>query len=364
MTTTSIASKIAIAHEASLQERERGRLELEESLRKSNAALAAEAVQLRERLAELEAESRDFKALGKRCEEAEQHLREVEQQRDAAQAKLDACYDGTALLDAEIAKSELEQQLAEAKADHALKERLWRERDERVMAELAEANAMRSKMTDACEQALKREAEYRQELAEANARLAEWSDFDNADSAKRQIAAAYQSRDSWKARALRYEQVTAEVLSRTPTYGGKTLQRCLDTDPMSETTERSARFNLALHVEEILGDLRSIAATPPQDREPEGERLTGLSLDEAKAAVERGLCVETFYPDDPDFKGCTRAIRDGELRVWDPRYPSCGWGKMGIPGHWPDRASFRIVPDPSKPTPTPAAEQQEGGGNV
>jgi hypothetical protein len=105
-------------------------------------------------------------------------------------------------------------------------------------------------------------------------------------------------------------------------------------------------------------------ATPPQDREPEGERLTGLSLDEAKAAVERGLCVETFYPDDPDFKGCTRAIRDGELRVWDPRYPSCGWGKMGIPGHWPDRASFRIVPDPSKPTPTPAAEQQEGGGNV
>jgi hypothetical protein len=87
MTPTNIASKIAIAHEASLQERERGRLQLEESLRKSNASLAAEAVQLRERLAELEAESRDFKALGKRGEEAEQHLREVEQQRDAAQLR-------------------------------------------------------------------------------------------------------------------------------------------------------------------------------------------------------------------------------------------------------------------------------------
>jgi DNA repair exonuclease SbcCD ATPase subunit len=87
MTPTNIASKIAIAHEASLQERERGRLQLEESLRKSNAALAAEVVQLRERIAELEAESRDFKALGKRCEEAEQHLREVEQQRDAAQLR-------------------------------------------------------------------------------------------------------------------------------------------------------------------------------------------------------------------------------------------------------------------------------------
>jgi hypothetical protein len=78
---------MAYDHETSLQERERGRLELEESLRKSNAALAAEAVQLRERLAELEAESRDFKALGKRGEEAEQHLREVEQQRDAAQLR-------------------------------------------------------------------------------------------------------------------------------------------------------------------------------------------------------------------------------------------------------------------------------------
>jgi hypothetical protein len=368
---------MAYDHETSLQERERGRLELEESLRKSNAALAAEVLRLREERDRADEAADENERLLNGIDDEwmaatsyDDWLSEAHEKFVAAGKELHEDWPWQAAQSLKVLQegiAQLEQQLRDANAsvnDHSKRAHFLEERLKLAEQQLAEANAMRSKMTDACEQALKREAEYRQELAEANARLAEWSDFDNADSAKRQIAAAYQSRDSWKARALRYEQVTAEVLSRTPTYGGKTLQRCLDTDPMSETTERSARFNLALHVEEILGDLRSIAATPPQDREPEGERLTGLSLDEAKAAVERGLCVETFYPDDPDFKGCTRAIRDGELRVWDPRYPSCGWGKMGIPGHWPDRASFRIVPDPSKPTPTPAAEQQEGGGNV
>jgi hypothetical protein len=141
MTPTNIASKIAIAHEASLQERERGRLQLEESLRKSNAALAAEVVQLRERIAELEAESRDFKALGKRCEEAEQ-------------------------------------QLAEANA------RFEGERDARVVAQNEYAKC------------------------------------------RTQFDRAIEDRDSWKARALRYEQVTAEVLEGEKLNAGDRVLSC------------------------------------------------------------------------------------------------------------------------------------------
>jgi hypothetical protein len=275
MTPTNIASKIAIAHEASLQERERGRLQLEESLRKSNAALAAEVVQLRERIAELEAESRDFKALGKRCEEAEQ-------------------------------------QLAEANA------RFEGERDARVVAQNEYAKC------------------------------------------RTQFDRAIEDRDSWKARALRYEQVTAEVLEAR-TYGdGYAIGAIINALSSAESANRVAR-DIEAHVEELRAFARKVSvenakwreiggpersalvakltATPPHDREPEGEKLN---------AGDRVLSC------DNEYGTVVRPHEQHSGRVW-VKWDSGRPDTFGSLGHGLTRP---------RTSPTPAAEQQEGGGNV
>jgi DNA repair exonuclease SbcCD ATPase subunit len=237
MTTTNIAAKIAIAHEASLQERERGRLQLEESLRKSNAALAAEVLRLREdahkdmdrcdryaaRIAELEAESRDFKALGKRCEEAERRYAIADQCAEANIRELHR---------ADNRIGELTQQLAEANARAGLPADGFIDRD---MTTIGNALGIRGKFRDdfgtmqmadaATKQAsgrdglriqvadAKRECEgERQNRVEAEERLARAEGYHEAT--KRELEAAVQQLNEMRSERNRAQAELAEVKAK------------------------------------------------------------------------------------------------------------------------------------------------------
>jgi hypothetical protein len=209
-----LASLLEQLHER--QDRVAGELGEWRKLGKTPEEAAAERDRLKQRLADLEAESRDFKALGRRCEEAEQHLREVEQQRDAAQAKLDACYDGTALLDVTIEREELKQELADAN-----------DRNEQADSIFLSLRAVLDVPVVDGVSIIDHAARVVQQLAEANARAESMlKNYETAVAFAAERDKAWAEVDSWKARALRYEQVTAEVLEGEKLNAGDRVLSC------------------------------------------------------------------------------------------------------------------------------------------
>jgi hypothetical protein len=320
-----LASLLEQLHER--QDRVAGELGEWRKLGKTPEEAAAERDRLKQRLADLEAESRDFKALGRRCEEAEQHLREVEQQRDAAQAKLDACYDGTALLDVTIEREELKQELADAN-----------DRNEQADSIFLSLRAVLDVPVVDGVSIIDHAARVVQQLAEANARAESMlKNYETAVAFAAERDKAWAEVDSWKARALRYEQVTAEVLDKL---------RML----LSQQTCMSDRAWFEYAHEQI-----TALVTTPQDREPEGERREGHFGDRE---VHAGDVVEWIDSLGERYVADVLAANEREGALIKPR------GHAFVIQAWVSQSRVRVVPNPSKPSPTPAAEQQEGGGSA